>query len=245
MKAKACFTVWALLCASGAFAAEIPDYPFVFVVGRADAEMPPDMATCSITLRDREQDPAKAVLVVEDRLKSVLLTLNTNHIAPKDIESFNIEKQALTNEENDNERASIKGYDVWRELKFTVRQLEAIAPIETFLIKTPNITDINCRFDRADRAAIDADLLAKALHSARGEADQLAAPLGRHVNSAVAVSRVPFDSIAGSFGLGGGLAEMDRMFKRSVVDSGLHGDQLLVPATIHMSVSVNILFKVD
>jgi hypothetical protein len=38
-----------LLFVSGAFAAEIPDYPFVFVVGKADIEAPPNIATCSLT----------------------------------------------------------------------------------------------------------------------------------------------------------------------------------------------------
>jgi len=234
-----------LIYTSAAFAAEIPDYPFVFVVGKADIETPPDIAACSLTLRAREQDPGKAVSIVEDRLASVLATLKANHIAPKDIESFNIEKQVLTNEDSDKERATIKGYDVWRNVNFTVRKLEFIAPVEMSLARSPNIANITCRFDRTDRVAIDADLLTKALHSARDEADKLAGSVGRHVTAAVAISRVPFDSIAGSFGLGGGYAEkIDRMFKRSTGDD-LHGEDLLVPATIHVSASVNVLFKME
>jgi uncharacterized protein len=247
MKLKSiCAFAGLLLGMSIAFAADIPDYPFVFVVGKADLEIPPDVAACSLTLRAREQDPAKAVSIVEDRLTSVLATLKTNHIASKDIQSFNLQKQILTNEDNDKERATIKGYDVWRNVNFVVRQLESVAPVEMSLAKSPNVTNTNCQFDRTDRAAVDADLLTKALHSARDEADKLAGPVGRHVTTAVAVSRAPFDSIPGSFGLGGGYAEkIDRMFKRSVPEGELHGDELLVPATIHMSVSINVLFKMD
>jgi hypothetical protein len=44
-----------LFCISGgAFAADIPDYPFVFVVGKAEVETAPNIATCSLTLRARE-----------------------------------------------------------------------------------------------------------------------------------------------------------------------------------------------
>ena len=231
----------------GAFAADIPDYPFVFVAGKAAVEAAPNIATCSLTLRAREQDPGKAASIVDDRLKAVLATFKSNHIAPNDIESFTIEKQVLTNENNDNEQTVIKGYDVWRNVKFIVRQLESVAPIEVSLVRSPNITNIDCRFDRTDRASMEADLLTKALHSARGEADKLAGPLGRHVTAAVAVSRVPFDSIAGSFGLGEGSAmeKIDRMFKKSVSADDLRGDELLVPSTIHMSVSVNVLFKME
>jgi uncharacterized protein YggE len=237
-----------LLCASGAFAAEIPDYPFVFVVGKADIETPPNIATCSLTLRAREQDPGKAASIVEDRLNAVLATLKANHVAANDIESFNIEKQVLTNENNENERTAIKGYDVWRNVKFTVRQLESVAPVEVSLVRSPNITNINCQFDRTDRAAVEGDLLNKALHSARDEAGKLVEPLGRHVTAAVAVSKVPFEAIGGTFGFGdnyAAMAKIDRMFKKSVGPDDLRGDELLVPSTIHMSVSVNVLFKME
>jgi uncharacterized protein YggE len=246
MTPKILSTMGLLLFVSSAPAAEIPDYPFVFVVGKADVETPPNIATCSLTLRAREQDPGKAASIVDDRLKTVLATFKSNHIAPNDIESFTIEKQVLTNE-NDNQQTVIKGYDVWRNVKFTVRQLELVAPIEVSLVRSPNITNIDCRFDRTDRASMEADLLTKALHSARDEADKLAGPLGRHVTAAVAVSKVPFDAIAGSFGLGEGSAmeKIDRMFKKSVSADDLRGDELLVPSTVHMSVSVNVLFKME
>ena len=38
--------------------------------------------------------------------------------------------------------------------------------------------------------------------------------------------------------------KMDRMFKKSVSDD-IRGDDLLVPTTIHLSVSVNVLFKME
>lgn len=231
---------------SAAFAAEIPDYPFVFVTGKADTKAAPDIAFCSLTVRAREQESDKAASIVHDRVESVLATLRANHVAAGDIESFNIEKQVLTNENEGKGPATIRGYDVWRDIKFTVRKLESIAPIEVTVIKTQNITNIGCQFDRTDRAALEADLMTKALQSARTEADKLVGPLGRRVNGAVAVSKVPFDSIAGSFGLGGGYAEkFDRMFKRSTGGDELHGEDLLVPAAIHVSVSVNVLFKLD
>jgi len=236
-----------LLFASGAFAAEIPDYPFVFVVGKADIETPPNIATCSLTLRAREPDADKAASVVEDRLKAVLTTLKTNHIPPGDIESFSIQKQILTNE-NDYNEPIIRGYEVSRSLKFTARQLESVAPVEGSLVKAANMVDISCQFDRTDRAAMEGELLTKALHRAREEADKLAEPLGRHVIAAVAISKAPFDSLGASFGFSdspGAMAKFDRMFKRSVDPGVLRGEDLLVPATIHMSVSVNALFKME
>jgi uncharacterized protein YggE len=237
-----------LVCVSGAFAAEFPDYPFVYIVGRAHVDTPPNIATCTLTLRARDQDATKAALIVEDRMKLVLATLKANHIAANDIESSVVEKQALTNDYGENIQAVIKGYDVWRNVKFVVRQLESAPPIEVTLVRSSNITNIACQFDRTDRATIEADLLTKALRSARDDADKLAGPLGRHVSAAVAVSKVPFDSIAASFGVGGesgAMERFDRMFKKSVGTDDLHADQLLVPSTISMSASVNVLFKIE
>ena len=76
----------------------------------------------------------------------------------------------------------------------------------------------------------------------------MATPLGRRVIAAVAISKVQFSSIAGLFGLGDPddtvSEKLNRMFKRSVGDE-LHGDDLLVPATIHLSASVNVVFKME
>jgi hypothetical protein len=68
------------------------------------------------------------------------------------------------------------------------------------------------------------------------------------VSAAVAISKVPFESIGGSFGFADrydAMAKIDRMFKKSVGPEDLRGDELLVPSTIHMSVSVNVLFRME
>jgi hypothetical protein len=41
------------------------------------------------------------------------------------------------------------------------------------------------------------------------------------------------------------MERVDRMFKKSMSSDDLRGDELLVPATIHMSVSVNVMFKME
>jgi uncharacterized protein YggE len=238
-----CYIFGLLICASAAFAADIPDYPFVFVVGHADIDTPPDIATCTLTLRSIDQDPGRAESTVDERLKSVLATLSAKHVSPADIESFNINKQILMNEYNDKGPAIIRGYDVSRSLKFTARQLDSLPAIESSMAGAPNIENINCRFDRKDRAALEADLLTKALQSAKDQAGKLAQPLGRHVTAAVAISKSPFDSIAASLGLGGwsSVSELTgRMFKKSVT-----ANDLLVPTTISVSATVNVLFKME
>jgi uncharacterized protein len=228
---------------SSALAADIPDYPFVFVTGKAEIDTPPDFAVCSLIVRAIDQDPGRAESTVDGRLKSVLGILAANGVAPVDVESFDISKQILSTAYSEKEPAEIRGYDFTRSLQFKVRQLKALPAIKEGFVGSPNVEQVSCEFDRTDRAAIEADLLTKAVHSARDQANKLAGPLGRHVTSAEAVSQVPFGSIAGALGVGSTQPElegMNRMFEKS-----MSAEALLVPSTIHMSVWVNVLFKMN
>jgi uncharacterized protein YggE len=232
-----------LLYGSSSLATDIPDYPFIFVIGKAEIDTPPNIAVCTLTIRAIDQDPGRAESTVDGRLKSVLGILTANDVAPSDIESFNISKQILSTAFTEKEPAEIRGYDLTRSLQFRVRQLTSLPAIEDGFIGSPNVEQVNCQFDRTDRAAIEADLLTKAIHSAKDQAEKLAEPLGRHVTSAEAVSQVPFDSIAGKLGLGIGLAKLERMNR--MFEKSMSAEDLLVPLTIPMSVWVNLLFKME
>jgi uncharacterized protein YggE len=202
--------------------------------------MPPNMATCSLTARFRGPDPGKAASIVDERVTSVLAKLNSQRIAANDVESSHVDKQVVPDEGRNSEAAAIRGYDVSRQIKFTAHQLDSLPSIEVSLIGSTNVANINCQFDRTDRATIEADLLTKATQSAKAQADKLVEPLGRHVTSAVAVSKVPFYLISGSLGLSSAYGEYaGRMFKKSVAD------ELLIPSTIHLSAAVNVLSKME
>jgi uncharacterized protein YggE len=232
-----------LLCGSASWAADIPDYPFVFVSGNADSDPPPDVAVCSLTIRDLDPDPGEAEATVDGRLKAVLASLTAQDVSGADIKSSSLNKQIVTNQFDEKGPVGIRGYDLTRSLEFKLRRLASLPAIEAGLVGAANVEQIMCQFDRTDRAAIEADLLTKALHAAQEQGDRLAEPLGRHLGAAVAVSRIPFDAIAAVFGRGERFSISEagaRMFKKSVA-----GDDLLVPATIHLSVTVNVLFKMD
>ena len=142
----------------------------MFVVGKADIDTPPNIASCSLSLRSLDPDANQAESVVNASLKAVLVNLAGKGIAPADIESFQIEKQIMLSDTRNKEPASIRGYDLTRQLKFTARKLDMVPSIELSLLGSANIQNVNCQFDRTDPTAIEADLLTKALHSAKDRA---------------------------------------------------------------------------
>lgn len=231
-----------LACSVNAFAEDIPAYPFVFVTGNAEAETPPDIAACSLTIHAIDADAGKAESTVDSRLKALLNVLSQKGVAADDIESFNVNKQILSTAYDEKQPATIRGYDLTRSLSFKVRQLKSLPAIEVEFIGAANLEQINCQFDRTDRHAIEADLVAKALRAAKDQAEKFATPLGRRVTTAQAISQIPFASIPDAFGLGNRatVERMDRMFRKSTTQ-----DDLLVPATIHLQVGVNVLFRME
>jgi hypothetical protein len=108
-----------------------------------------------------------------------------------------------------------------------VRRLQFLAPIEMSLVRSPNVTNISCQFDRTDRAAMGADLLTKALHSTKDESDKLAGPVGRHVTAAVAVSTMSFDSLRGHLASARDMRKKQiGCLRRSAGDNDLQVDEL-------------------
>lgn len=236
-----CVLAMTLAAGRGALAADLPDYPFVFVTGTADTAVHPDIAHCSAMVTARDKDAAKASNAVDERVNAVVAMATANHVAAADIDASATRKQVLT--ESARDVVAISGYEISREISFTVRDVDASIPIEQSLMTSPNVVNVSCRFDRTDRKSLEAELTTRALQSARDEADRLARPLGRHVTSAAAVSRIPFASIPEALGVGGmatGVYAGPRMFKMSAAAS-----ELLVPATISLSASVNVLFKME
>jgi len=231
----------AVLFASIAAASSIPDYPFVFVRGYAEQKLPPDIATCTLTLHAIDSDPATAQRLVDQRFAGLLQVLSKNHIAQQDIDASTINKSVVTNENSRNEPLKVRGYDVSRGVTFKVLHLADWPVIAHYLLAAKNVDDLTVKYGRSDRDARESDLIAKAAEDAKKRATRLATSFGRRLGAATAISQSSFESLGGAFGL-----STDLMRAPEFVDINQpRADALLVPSAIKITGSVNAIFKLE
>lgn len=240
---------WILLSvglAATAHAATIPDYPFVYVTGEAQARVSPDVADASFSVLAEGPNAALAEQTVENRVNEVLKILHTAGVSDSRIDASGITKEALTSDESENKPVVIRGYKVSRQLSIKVIDLKSWPEIASHLLESQNITDIQVTFGRADAKSIKATLVEKAAKDARERAEHLATSFGRHAGAVMALSQSQFANIGPTFGMGseestGVAAPVEEM----VVTTERHGSALLTPHSIELSVEVYALVKLQ
>ena len=235
-------TPWLLFIAAliaVAHAGTIPNYPFVYVTGRADVRVPPNVADTTFTVLAESPRAGVAEHTVESRVTEVLILLRSAGVRDSQIDASGLTKEAVTNND-DSERKplSIRGYRVSRQIEAKISDLKNWPQIATHLLQVQNVTDVQVTFGRSDAKGIEESLLGKAAKDAKKRAHLLAVSFGQHVWKVMALSQSQFDTIDGNFlgGLyGNGTPQM-------VMIAPPPGDStLLVPSSIKLSVEVHAI----
>lgn len=235
-----------LLLASTAYAAAIPDYPFVFVTGESEAHVAPNIVACSVTVRAFDTDPAKAQKLVDRRLQDLLAFLGERKVASEDIEAYDIQKEMLANDSSDPGRVTIRGYSISRAVNFKLRDIALWPEVSALLLSTENMDDLRVNFDTTDRNSIAADLIVKAAADARSKASQLAQSFGRPLGAPVAISQDSFGYIDQRLGFGGGGGSANSAAPSSVILGNAPAkNAMLSPSTIPIYARVNAIFKLE
>ncbi len=242
MKLRQPLVLLAVFLGTAAYASSLPNYPFEYVRGRAERKVPPNTATCSLTVVAIDPDPINAEAVVTREFSDVLAILAKAHVARFDIDASNIGKTALTNEDSHkNDAVKVRGYRISRGLKFKVEDLGQWAGIVKYLLVAKHIDDLSVEYGRSDHDAIEAKLELKAVADAKQKANTLAAAVGRRLGPVTAVSRIPFDSLGAAFGV----ASQQYPSPEFIDVSASRSDAMLIPPTIKISTSVNVVFKLE
>jgi uncharacterized protein len=228
--------------AANAVASPLPEYPFVFTVGNARIETPPDMVRLSLTVASRNKDEKVAAAAVDSTFNSVISILTAAGTPKADIDASAVDKTPLSHLDESRDRSILDGYEVSRKIKVTGRDLAKYPKMVKALFELPHTQDFSADFDRSDRAKLRADLQAAAARDAKAHAEEMAAPFGRKLGSVRAISQISFPAIPGQFGFPTAGVEMfDRMFKRSVPSQ----EEFLVPGNITVSETVNVVYELQ
>ncbi len=140
---------------------DIPEFPFIFVTGQAETEVPPDIATVSFAIEAFDEDPDKALSVIQERTAELTIGLSSYRIEKKDLVAFEITKETVR-ERKDYVRLRILGYEVSRRISVTVRHLDKYDALMTRLLSLKNVAKIQTRCDTTKRKGLETDLLTRA-----------------------------------------------------------------------------------
>lgn len=234
-----------MLFSLSASAAPIPDYPFIFTEGTAERDIAPDSVRLSFTVAAREANAKAAADAVESTFASVLTILATAGIREGDIDASLVNKSARNHWDAASEHSVADGYEVVRRVKVTARELGRYPQMLKGLLQLPNTENFHAEFDRSDRPAIEAELLASAAQDARIRAERMTAPFGRKLGAVRAISEPPFAGLSEEFGFGyraptGGMTAAT-VFRRSAGSD----ERLLAPTTITIVRSVNVVYELQ
>jgi uncharacterized protein YggE len=223
-------------------AAPLPDYPFVFARGEAEAKLAPDIARVSYRIKAFDKISTNVLTAIEAGSLETLAVLATNGVKKEDVVGFEIEKDTIrTRDRETYKELEIVGYNMNRRIEFTMRDLSKYEPIISHLLKTPNVADIRTEFDRIDRTRVEEKLLADAVSDARHKADLMAKGSQQRIKGLKAISQQGFYNLGETFGLGN--VKYDHVAYS--INKPPERELLFIPATVEFRSSVFVIYEVE
>lgn len=232
-----------LLPATMVIAGQLPDFPFLYAVGVATREVPPDLATITFDVEAFNENPVKSLDIVQNRGIELLDLFKKLEIPTKDIETYEIDKRAVR-QEKDYVELKILGYEVEQKFSIKLHGLTQYATLMENLLKFRNITNIDAQFDVAQRKEIETSLMADACANAKVQAENMAGGIGTKLGSVFAISDRGFNELEDQFGMSSTREIIDRMFKKSMMADGT-GQMIFIPSAIKIGKRVNVVFKLE
>jgi uncharacterized protein YggE len=225
-----------LLPITAAVSKELPEFPFVYVGGHAEKEVPPDTATLTFTVEVQDAKPDAALETVYKRGQELIALFKKMEIPKNDFETYNIDKQ-YRRESTDQK---IVGYEVTQEFKVRLHGLTHYIPLFESLLEMKNVVNINADFDVEKRKGIEAELIAEACADAKANAEHIAKGMEAKLGAVFAVSERGFNDL----GFGGEV--FDRVFHKAMMKDGGGSSQIIfAPSAVTIRKSVNAIYKLE
>jgi len=226
-----------ILAATHLAASPLPDFPFTAVTGAATEQVAPDKATIEFTVLCHDPSSEVAVATVNKVLTKVVDGIVGLGIRKVDLVADDLSKEAVREKGEDNKRLKILGYDVSREVKVTVAEIDRYTAVVRFIMATDNITKVSTEFDTSKRNEIESALMASACAKAKKKAELLCKGVGTNLGEVFAVSDQNFTGLPSGFGFGYSGGDS---FYRTGYEAEV---PVFVPAKIDVRASVNVLYR--
>lgn len=228
----------AIMAASSTSAAQLPDFPFVFVAGQATEDVAPEFAEVSLSIAAFSAQSDVSMRAVAGRTDEVLRLCEQHGIPTSDVVAYELDKRAVREMSDNYEALAILGYEVSRSLTITVRSLDTYPGFMAELVEMDNVTHIRTHFDVNARRAVEERLVGSACRDARVHAELMAHSAGVELGQVHALSVARFAEVEEVLSDHGGGFAIARQASRLP-------QNLFVPATIRIQKSVYALYRLE
>ena len=220
----------------------IPDFPFVFAMGQAEKELPPDTAKMTFYVKAFHEVSSNAVAKVTARSIEVINFLGKQGFGKGSLVTYELSKSEVR-ERKEYQQLKVLGYEATRRFELTFDDIPKYDLVARTLFKTDDVSDISTTFGRKDQKEIEAALLAEACADAKRSAAAMATGFGKTIGAAHCISKQGFGNIGVVFGLGGdALGGGGPMF---CMGDPAEDAFLFIPVTIKFQNQVSVLFRLE
>jgi uncharacterized protein YggE len=222
-----------------AHATQWPDFPILYATGSAEKEIPPNLVTITFYVGAYDENPEKALGIVQKQSLEIINFYQELGLIREGLETYDIDKTAVR-EEKDYTELKILGYEVKQKFSITLPDLDRYTVLLDKLLKITNVSDIDSKFDVAQRKEIEATLMAEACANAQVDAENMANGMGTTLDSPYAISESNFHGFEDFFGISN---PSSRMFKKANHADGDTAKITFIPSRIKIEKHVNVIYK--
>jgi uncharacterized protein YggE len=175
----------------------LPNQPYLYVLGTAEIDKPPDIATLQFSLVTRDPNQVKANNDVQTRANKVFALLKEKKISQDDVMAQDIKTEAQfeRNEAHPQEYGKLIGYEVSRPFTVKIRDITIFPKLVDELIATGNAQINSFVPGLSNEKEIAEQLWDKAIANARDKGEKTLKQVGMKIDSVFAISPVPFPQI--------------------------------------------------
>jgi len=229
-----------LLAPLGVIASDLPQFPFVYVSGKAAREVPPDTASIRFRLKTYHADVEKALLLQSSAADALLSYAAKLALKAETITAEPVEKSLVRKRTERDESAEILGYNTARTVRIELRELKRFTELMEFLYRQPHLEDLSVTFGSTEEAGILRDLTIAACSDAKTKAEYLSAGFQRKLGNVRAVSESGVSSLGGIV-----LREADQSAEARYRGLTMVRDFRVIPSTIAFHKQVFAVFALE
>lgn len=222
-----------------ALANELPDFPFVSVMGEAEERVVPDRV--NISLQSLVFNVSSEAAMKQNRLtmSHVFKVLKDFDVDEEGIEASDVRKREKRTKDDHYQSLKILGYEVSRGVSFQLKNLEHYSDLVNALNSIDYVTDVSSRFDTSERESIETRLLREASRRSRQKADVLAAGLDSKIASVFGISQ----DRDFHYGVARFRYQPERVHAMMAPPNNSDSMTLFIPKSIQLSQSVSVLYR--